>query len=104
LQPLHCLERELVQPAASVRNILDDLIAHAPFPEFLEVVGHASHRFVVRIAGKEQGDLVRPVNHTVVFHVDCAIAALIAGRARQDLLALDLRVLAASLEIMFLPF
>ena len=55
------------KPLAALRDIGDDLIAHAPLPEFLEMIGDARHGFVVRVSGKEQGDLVRPVNHRVRF-------------------------------------
>jgi hypothetical protein len=65
LQALDRFERELVQPAAAMRDVLDYLIAHATFPKFLEVIGNARDRFVVRIAGKEQGDLIRPMNHAI---------------------------------------
>jgi hypothetical protein len=68
LQPLDGFERQFVQTLATVRDIRDDLIAHAPLPELLEVIGDTSDRFVVRIACKEEGDLIRPVNHAARFH------------------------------------
>jgi hypothetical protein len=65
LQPLHRFERQLVQTLAAVRDIGNDLIAHAALPKFLEVIQDACYRLVVRIARKEQSDLVGPVNHAV---------------------------------------
>jgi len=68
LQALDCFESQFVQSTAAVSDVIYNLVAHAAFPKLLEVIGDAGDRFVVRIAGEEQGDLVRPVNHAVRFH------------------------------------
>jgi len=76
LKPFNRFERQFVQALAAMGHIGDDLIAHAALPEFLEMIQNTRDGFVVRIAGKEQGDLVRPVNHRIGrFH------ALVAGGA-----------------------
>jgi hypothetical protein len=66
---LHGFEGELMQTATAVRHILDDLLAHARLPEFLEMVGHARKRLLARITGEKQGDLVSHVNHVSFFHL-----------------------------------
>ena len=76
MKPLHGFECQLVQTFAAVGDIRNDLISHAALPEFLEVIGDAGDRLVVRISSKEQGDLVRPVNHRI-----CGFHALITGSA-----------------------
>jgi hypothetical protein len=68
LQALDSFERKFVQTLAAVRDIRDDLIAHSTLPELLEMIGHTRDRLVVGIACKEQGDLIRPVNHAVRIH------------------------------------
>jgi len=52
-----------MQPAAASFNVVVQLLPHALFPKLLDVVGYPSHGLVVRIAGKELGDLIRRVNH-----------------------------------------
>ncbi len=68
MEVFYCFEGQVVQTMATVRDIFDDLFAHARFPEFLEVVGDFGHGFILRIAGEEEGDLVRHVNHVLGFH------------------------------------
>ena len=36
-----------------MRDVLDDLIAHATLPKLLEVIGNTGHGLFLRIAGKE---------------------------------------------------
>ena len=58
-----------MQPAAALRHILLDLIAHPPLPELLEMVGYPGNGFLVRIACKKEGDLVGTVNHVLGGHI-----------------------------------
>src|SRR5580698_463780 len=75
LETFYGFERQLVQALAIVRNIGDDLIAHARLPKFLEVIGDTGDRLIAWIGRKEQGDLVRPVNHAIGLHVLSAWSA-----------------------------
>jgi hypothetical protein len=64
----HGFEGEFVQAAPAVRDVFDDLLPHAWFPEFLEMVRDAGYSFISRIAGEEKSDLVRHVDHILGFH------------------------------------
>src|SRR5580698_5638968 len=60
---------ERVEAVAAFGDVVDDLFAHAGFPERFEVIGNAGDGFIVRVAGEKQGDLVRHVDHVFRFHV-----------------------------------
>jgi hypothetical protein len=83
LEALDGFECEGVEAMAAFGYVVDDLFAHAAFPERFEVIGDAGDGFVVRVAGKKHGDLVRHVDHVFLFHVQSQAA----GRAQS--LAVD---------------
>src|SRR6202034_1368722 len=66
---LNGFECEGVEAVAAFGYVVDDLFAHAGFPERFEVIGNAGDGFVVRVAGKKHGNLVRHVDHVFLFHV-----------------------------------
>jgi hypothetical protein len=62
------LFRQIMQPRAPGGDILDDLLSHPEFPEFLQVIRYAGDRLFFRITGEKQGDLICQVNHFFQVH------------------------------------
>src|SRR5262249_43002756 len=69
LQFLRRLQRQRMEPfsVAFVQG-REEFLAHAGLPEFLDVIGHAVERLVVRIGLEKLGDLVRHADQSVGLH------------------------------------
>ena len=68
VQSLDGFEGQFVEAVTAFAHVLDDLFAHAGFPERFEVVGDSGDGFFVRITGEKLCDLIRHVNHVFLFH------------------------------------
>ena len=76
LDALHSFNHQLVQTRSTFRYIIDNLLPHPPLPKSLKMIGNTRHRFFSRIAGEEQGDLVRVVNHVFRAHASLRICVV----------------------------
>jgi len=62
---LNGFERQIAEAGSAAGDVRDDLLAHARFPEFLQVIGDAGYSFFARVGLKEKGDLIRHVHHVL---------------------------------------
>src|SRR5262245_25912860 len=68
-QPLHGFNNQIIEAGApGVIDVVDKLLAHPAFPEFLEMIRHSGNRFLPWIGAEEIGDLIGHVNHAVSGH------------------------------------
>ena len=68
MELLHGFEGEFVQAGTAVRDVVNDLLAHARLPKMFQVIGNTRDCFIPRISGKEQRDLIGHVDHVFRFH------------------------------------
>ena len=57
-----------MQAAATLRDVLDDLILHTSLPEFLQVFGDARDGLFARITREKQRNLICVMDHRAGLH------------------------------------